>query len=801
MRLIGFNQTGGKVTGNIENLEITSVQNKSTTTGISSGINVGVSSSGLPNSESVNHSKTNGNRTYVDKQSTFILGEGSNLTVGKATNTGAIVGTTGNNSSLKVKEYVGKDLYNTDKLTTTGGSVGTGGVGFNQEKHDKEGITRNTVIGNVEIGTSKGSPINTDLSKANETIKDTHRNTNIYVEDNTIKAVSNSKQFVEDFNIAVLEGKATVEGAIKKIDNILNGSDDSDISQAEKRRYEEIKEDILRVKTAPEIELIAKGDLSNKEIQDKLGIGGKIDLNDPNLPKSVKERIEHLKKRNPNEKIDAFYDQITGKIYINKDINKDDIRSGIAREWVIREGLESGRGKKNDEGKLKATVAGEIAENEIKKRRKDKPEKLSPEDFDYGKLLPESEITSDKVTPEDLKRMWNGLVRGAENIGSKLVKLDGKGAKEELDKVGKKIGKNIQNEINEYKQENIERKKKQEEELKNKINQANYILGRNYQGRYTVKNGVIVFHDSESKKNFEKEAKKLGVSNYFKTSVKNLMKEENVTNLTELREYQSLRGDIPKGTKIILRYEGGDRVFNSLEDFMNETPEEAAIIEFYSQNINKEKDPIKRNSLEKEQDNFIKAIQLRRAPMGKISTSGDLAQSAIRYEKGKLIIDGEKYYKEAELSKAAAAQSYIETVNRINGYRSPKEDKLPKKDTSQSEMKENIQQRYERVRTDYENRIKNNYNNLSEQEKEMFEKYEKNGWKGQVSGGPERAGKIYRNDGRYGSQVLPGQGEIEYREFDINVTTGGRDSYRFVRGSDGSVYYTDDHYMTFKRIK
>ena len=43
--------------------------------------------------------------------------------------------------------------------------------------------------------------------------------------------------------------------------------------------------------------------------------------------------------------------------------------------------------------------------------------------------------------------------------------------------------------------------------------------------------------------------------------------------------------------------------------------------------------------------------------MGKIPTSGDLAQSAIRYEKGKLIIDGEKYYKEAELSKAAAAQS------------------------------------------------------------------------------------------------------------------------------------------------
>ena len=132
MRLIGFNQTGGKVTGNIENLEITSVQNKSTTTGSSSGINVGVSSTGTPNSISVSGSKTNGNRTYVDNQSTFILGEGSNLTVGKATNTGAIVGTTGNNSSLKIKEYVGKDgihtiLVNTeaDENGTRSGIIGT----------------------------------------------------------------------------------------------------------------------------------------------------------------------------------------------------------------------------------------------------------------------------------------------------------------------------------------------------------------------------------------------------------------------------------------------------------------------------------------------------------------------------------------------------------------------------------------------------------------------------------------------------------------------------------------------------
>ena len=138
--------------------------------------------------------------------------EGSNLTVGKATNTGAIVGTKGENSRLKIKEYTGKDLYNTDTLKTTGGSIGlqTGknpvtGVGFNQDKHDKEGITRNTVIGNVEIGTSKGSPINTDLSKANETTKDDHSSTNIYVEGQTIRAITNPEDYKKDIDKAKQE--------------------------------------------------------------------------------------------------------------------------------------------------------------------------------------------------------------------------------------------------------------------------------------------------------------------------------------------------------------------------------------------------------------------------------------------------------------------------------------------------------------------------------------------------------------------------------------------------------------------
>ena len=44
MIIRGFNQEGGKVTGNIGKLQIESVQNTSTTTGSSRGVNIGISS-------------------------------------------------------------------------------------------------------------------------------------------------------------------------------------------------------------------------------------------------------------------------------------------------------------------------------------------------------------------------------------------------------------------------------------------------------------------------------------------------------------------------------------------------------------------------------------------------------------------------------------------------------------------------------------------------------------------------------------------------------------------------------------
>ncbi|MBT0993544.1 hypothetical protein KIN34_04500 [Cellulomonas sp. DKR-3] len=58
------------------------------------------------------------------------------------------------------------------------------------------------------------------------------------------------------------------------------------------------------------------------------------------------------------------------------------------------------------------------------------------------------------------------------------------------------------------------------------------------------------------------------------------------------------------------------------------------------------------------------------------------------------------------------------------------------------------------------------------------------------------------DDGRNGSQILPQSGEgglLTCEEWDVNPYTKGvdRGSERIVTGSDGSTYYTSDHYISF----
>ena len=77
----------------------------------------------MPSSVNVNASRTNGNRAFVDNQSTFVVGEGSNLHVETVENTGAVIGKEGN-STFRIDTYVGKDIQNHDTMTTTRGSIG-----------------------------------------------------------------------------------------------------------------------------------------------------------------------------------------------------------------------------------------------------------------------------------------------------------------------------------------------------------------------------------------------------------------------------------------------------------------------------------------------------------------------------------------------------------------------------------------------------------------------------------------------------------------------------------------------------
>ena len=406
MTLSGFNQEGGTVTGNIQNLTIESKQNISTTKGSTVGGSLSIAPNGMP-SGSANYSQTNGERKYVDNATTFLIGNGSNLKIGKVENTAGAIGATGN-GKLSIDEYVGHNLENVDKLKTVGGSVGLSAsginsIGINYNDRKQEGITKNTVIGNVEIGKFSGAEINKDLDSMTEVTKDRKFETNVNIEAQTIKYALNPEAFKEDLQIAIIEGKATGRTVVKTIDNMINGDKSQDIGDAERRSLIEIKEAIVRVQTAPAMDIIAEEDLADKNVQKELGVEiEKFDPNDPTLSEKVRERLDELKAE--GKEIVAFYDKKTGKIFINQNAKDEEVRASIAREYKIKEDLELGRGKENDKGQLRSTVAGEIAYDEIKDRlKKGDKNPIRASRFDIAKMDKDSEVTSDIITKEDRK--------------------------------------------------------------------------------------------------------------------------------------------------------------------------------------------------------------------------------------------------------------------------------------------------------------------------------------------------------------------------------------------------------------
>ena len=185
------------------------------------GGSLSIAPNGMP-SGSASYSQTNGERRFVDSPTTFIIGDGSNLKVGKVENTAGAIGATGN-GKLSIDEYVGHNLENVDKSKTVGGSVGisTSGInsiGINYNDRKQEGTTKNTVIGNVEIGKSSGDEINKDLGSMTEITKDRDFKTDINIESQTINYIKNPEAFKQDLKKA----KNEIEDIGNVIENTVN---------------------------------------------------------------------------------------------------------------------------------------------------------------------------------------------------------------------------------------------------------------------------------------------------------------------------------------------------------------------------------------------------------------------------------------------------------------------------------------------------------------------------------------------------------------------------------------------------
>ena len=97
------------------------------------------------------------------------------------------------------------------------------------------------------------------------------------------------------------------------------------------------------------------------------------------------------------------------------------------------------------------------------------------------------------------------------------------------------------------------------------------------------------------------------------------------------------------------------------------------------------------------------------------------------------------------------------------------------------------------------------FGDLPSNVKNSYNGYEGNGWKGNYSGQAPgtNAGRAWGNElGDLPTLDHVGN-QITYKEFDANNRISGtsRDAERFLAGSDGSIYYTPDHYGTFIKIK
>ncbi|NLG47229.1 ribonuclease domain-containing protein [Gordonia sp. (in: high G+C Gram-positive bacteria)] len=86
---------------------------------------------------------------------------------------------------------------------------------------------------------------------------------------------------------------------------------------------------------------------------------------------------------------------------------------------------------------------------------------------------------------------------------------------------------------------------------------------------------------------------------------------------------------------------------------------------------------------------------------------------------------------------------------------------------------------------------------------QTLEEIDSGRWPASAEAPGTRGGDTFRNrEGRLPARTANGQ-RISYKEWDVNPKKprSGRDAERIVTGSDGSAWYTLDHYQTFTQIR
>ena len=187
LTLSGANVEADKVDIKAKNVVIESKQDKSENKDSTYGGGFSIDLANPSNfSANINGSKGNGEKEWVNKQSSLIAKNGGKIDTENLINIGAVIGSESETNKLKVSanKVVVKDLEDKNKYENIGGGITIGtdvpNTSVKHDKVDKEQINRATALNtDFEISGKKRSAedlgFNTDISKAQEVTKDEER--------------------------------------------------------------------------------------------------------------------------------------------------------------------------------------------------------------------------------------------------------------------------------------------------------------------------------------------------------------------------------------------------------------------------------------------------------------------------------------------------------------------------------------------------------------------------------------------------------------------------------------------------